>query len=189
MADAGLINVHSIIPSSVVNGPGKRLVVFFQGCRLDCPGCFNPDTHTFRENKLLSPDEILSSGAGAGAGEDEDIEGITVSGGEPFEQPSGLLNLLKCARTKRSLSTMVYTGHTYEEILNDSVKSLCLEFIDLLIEGRFIREEKETTRLARGSTNQRIMLLTDRYDIADLEMPGKAEIIISPDGRITKTGF
>ncbi len=183
MEDTGLINVHSIIPSSRVNGPGTRLVVFFQGCRFDCPGCFNPDTHTFEKNKLLSPDDILSKGSG------EDIEGITVSGGEPFEQPGELLRLLKAAREVHSLSTMVYTGNTYEEILSDSVKYQCLAYIDVLIEGRFMQGKKEQTALARGSVNQRIMLLTGRYDFSDLEMPGKGEIIISPDGTVTRTGF
>ncbi len=183
MEDTGLINVHSIIPSSRVNGPGKRLVVFFQGCRFDCPGCFNPETHTFEKKELLSPDDILSRGAR------REIEGITVSGGEPFEQPRGLLRLLKASREIHSLSTMVYTGHTYEELLADSVKRECLDYIDVLIEGRFMQDKKETTTLTRGSTNQRIMLLTGRYEISDLEMPGRTEIIISHDGRVTRTGF
>ena len=182
-----LINVHSIIPCSRVNGPGKRLVVFFQGCIRKCLGCFNPGTHSFNKNQLFSAEDIFNNFL------QTDIEGITVSGGEPFLQANGLLQLLKKAKEGYGLSTVVYTGFSYEELSNLNPRTLepsnPLSYIDVLIDGPFKDELKEPTLLARGSTNQRLLFFSDRYQEEDFYMPAKVEIIISKDGTIKETGF
>lgn len=179
MADNFVINIHAILPSSRVNGPGNRMVVFFQGCSRGCAGCFNPDTHSFETRRLCSPEDILSARR-------NNIEGITISGGEPFMQPSGLLELLKGARDL-NLPTVVYTGFRIEEL--DAASRACLPFIDVLVDGGYEVALRETTLLARGSTNQRIHLLSGRYSEADLYMPGKVEVVIDSNGVITETGF
>lgn len=176
------LNIHAVIPRSAVNGPGTRLVVFFQGCSRHCPGCFNPDTHPFEQRQLREPEELLKSCLTTG------VEGLTVSGGEPFAQPSGLRRLLELARAA-GLSTLVYTGYTIEEIREDPTIAACLPFIDVLIDGPFVMEMAERTLLARGSENQRIHLLTSRYSVGDLYMPGRVEVIIGDDGTVRKTGF
>lgn len=176
------INIHAVIPLSAVNGPGARLVIFFQGCRRGCAGCFNPETHSFEEKGLYSAREVFERFLKPGA------EGITVSGGEPFMQPEGLLDLLREAG-ERGLSTVVYTGFTVEELQGDEVRKACLPLIDVLIDGPYEEASKETTLLARGSTNQRIHLLTGRYGADEFYMPGRVEIMISKDGVITETGF
>ncbi|MBI5492592.1 MAG: 4Fe-4S cluster-binding domain-containing protein [Deltaproteobacteria bacterium] len=176
-----LINIHAILPYSRVNGPGLREVVFFQGCARDCEGCFNPDTHTFEARKLHTPWEVLEKRAGG-------VEGITVSGGEPFMQKDGLLLLLKQAKGL-GLSTVVYTGFTLKELKSDRLAASILEYIDVLIDGPYIEERKEKTLLARGSENQRLIFLTDRYNESDFLMPGKVEVIIGRDGAVTETGF
>ncbi len=180
---SSFINIHSIIPSSRVNGPGKRMVIFFQGCYHDCPYCFNPDTHSFDKINLYTPEEIFKKHLR------QDIEGITVSGGEPFLQPKGLYRLLKTARYAYNLTTVVYTGFEYNELRRDNVCRLCLEFIDVLIDGRYEESKKENTLLARGSANQRFYFFTSRYLQKDFYMPAKAEIIIGNDGIIRETGF
>ena len=179
-----LLNIHSIIPLSRVNGPGNRMVIFFQGCDKNCPGCFNPDTHSFETIGLYSPADIFKKYP-----PNNSIEGITVSGGEPFLQPEGLFELLKIAREIYRLSTVVYTGFAYNEIKQKPECLACLEFIDALIDGRYVESKKETTLLARGSTNQRLYLLSSRYKREDFYMPGKIEVIIGKDGVITNTGF
>jgi len=176
------LNIHAVIPRSRVNGPGTRLVVFFQGCARHCEGCFNPGTHTFEQRELVRPEALLGNHLSSG------VEGITVSGGEPFSQPKGLLRLLKLAASS-GLSTLVYTGFTLEEVMDDEARDACLAFIDVLIDGPFKSSLSEPTLLARGSTNQRIHLLTSRYSIGDLYMQGKAEVIIGADGVVRKTGF
>lgn len=177
-----LINVHSIISVSRVNGPGKRLVVFFQGCARHCPGCFNPGTHPFKEVSLYSADDILKRFLAPG------IEGITISGGEPFEQREGLIQLLRIAREEYGLSTVVYTGFSYEELAG-SATSQIFNYIDVLIDGAYEDDKKEPSLLARGSSNQRFIFFSDRYQQKDFSMPAKVEIIISRDGTIRETGF
>ncbi len=179
IADASLINVHAILPASRVNGPGNRMVIFFQGCSRGCAGCFNPDTHSFEIRRLCSPQDILSARR-------NNIEGITVSGGEPFMQPIGLLKLLKGAR-ELNLTSVVYTGFRIEEL--DGTCSACLPFIDVLVDGGYEDALRETTLLARGSTNQRIHILSGRYSEADFYMPGKVEVVIDSNGVVTETGF
>lgn len=178
-----LINIHSVIPLSRINGPGNRMVVFFQGCDRMCHGCFNPNTHPFNTVKLLSPDDIFKLYL------TRDIEGITISGGEPFLQPEGLYALLKMARETYGLHTVVYTGFTYKELKERSACLSCLEFIDVLIDGRYEESKKERTLLARGSTNQRLHFFSSRYNRKDFYMQGKVEVIIGRDGTVTKTGF
>lgn len=178
-----LINIHSVIPFSKINGPGERMVVFFQGCDRNCPGCFNPDTHPFKTASPYSPVGIFRKYP------TNDIEGITVSGGEPFLQAQGLFELLKTAKKNNNLSTVVYTGFTYNEIKQKAEYLSCLDFIDVLIDGRYEESKKETTFLARGSTNQRFYFFSSRYKEADFHMPAKSEIIIEKGGIVTGTGF
>ncbi|MFQ5586589.1 MAG: 4Fe-4S cluster-binding domain-containing protein [Thermodesulfobacteriota bacterium] len=181
------INIHSVIPFSRVNGPGSRMVIFFQGCGHRCTDCFNPATHPFHEVNRLTPEALFERYlCGAGG---EGIEGITVSGGDPFYQPEALLHLLRIARESYRLSTIVYTGFTCEEIKADPERSRSLSFIDLLIDGRYDSTKRETTLLARGSTNQRFHFLTERYGYDDITLPAKAEIRIAGGGVVVKTGF
>lgn len=178
-----VINVHAIIPVSRINGPGKRMVIFFQGCARRCSGCFNPETHPFEKKNLYTPMELLKRFTYPG------IEGITISGGEPFHQQEGLYHLLREARDNYNLSTIIYTGFSYEDILRMKWGKSILTFTDVLIDGTFEEDKKEKTLLARGSTNQRFIFLTSRYGEEDFYMPGKIEIHVLPDGSIVKTGF
>ncbi len=176
------MNIHSVITCSRVNGPGRRMVVFFQGCKRRCPGCFNPQTHPLTEGRLLTPREVFRRYL------EDGIEGITISGGEPFLQPAGLLALLVEAR-RLGLSTVLYTGYRYEELHTFKETRDILRHLDVLVDGEFRIEEKEKSLLARGSSNQRFFFLTDRYSLEDIYMKGRAELIIEPDGRVVATGF
>lgn len=178
-----IINVHSIIPVSRINGPGKRMVVFFQGCRNKCAGCFNPETHLFIKFSEHSAGTILGKFYRPG------IEGLTVSGGDPFYQRRGLLQLLKCAKDDYGLSTVVYTGFTYERLAASAYCRVIFRYTDVLIDGKFDETRREPSMLARGSTNQRLHFLSSRYVEKDFVMPGKVELIVGSDGTITQTGF
>ena len=176
------INIHAVIPFSRINGPGQRMVVFFQGCERNCPGCFNPSTHPQNTVKLYTPEEIFENYLSSG------IDGITVSGGEPFLQIEGLYGLLKAAK-KRGLTTVVYTGFRYGELAENGRLKTVFDFTDVLVDGGFDMVMIEPTLLARGSTNQRIYFLSGVYKMADFYMPGKLEVIIGKDGRVVETGF
>lgn len=183
MSDRVILNLHAVIPVSRVNGPGQRMVVFFQGCGGGCPGCFNPETHPFEPRQLLTVADLFSRHL-VGT-----VEGITISGGEPFMQPDGLFELLKTAKEKHSLSTVVYSGFSCEEIALRRDRLRCLEFTDVLIDGGYDESRADTTLLARGSQNQRLHFLATRYAIDDFYLPGKAEVVISGDGTVRSTGF
>jgi anaerobic ribonucleoside-triphosphate reductase activating protein len=183
MSDRVILNLHAVIPVSRVNGPGQRMVVFFQGCAGGCQGCFNPETHPFEPRQLLTVADLFSRHLRG------TVEGITISGGEPFMQPEGLLELLKTAKEKHSLSTVVYSGFSYEEIALSRDRLRCLEFTDVLVDGGYDEALSEATLLARGSQNQRLHFFGNRYVIDDFYLPGKAEVVISGDGTIRSTGF
>lgn len=177
-----ILNLHGLIPSSRVNGPGTRCVVFFQGCSRGCAGCFNRATHDFSSNKTFSVEEVLLLVP-------SDAEGLTISGGEPFDQPHGLASLLKAARQRRGLSTIVYTGFTMKEIAAHELRSSVLPFIDVLVDGPYDELHPEKTTLARGSTNQTFNFLSSRYTMDDLYLPARSEVTIGTDGSLTGTGF
>lgn len=167
--------VHAIEPRSRANGPGTRFVLWFQGCTLGCPGCFNPGTHAGGGREVAI--DTLDFG---------DAEGISLSGGEPMQQPDAALALLRRAR-ERHLSTLMFSGYTRAEIEAQPLGPAVLAELDVLVDGRYVAGERLATGL-RGSANQRIHLLTDRYTLADVEATPVAEVRIGPTGELTLTG-
>lgn len=154
-----LLNIHAIMHVSYANGPGARTVVWTQGCRLHCPECSNPLTHSHKPQILVAPQQLATSILTVPG-----IEGLTVSGGEPFEQAAAVASLCRAVR-EGGLSVMVFTGWIYESICkcsNTAVKNL-LEQIDILVDGPFIQHLADKHLLWRGSRNQMIRFLTDRY--------------------------
>ncbi|MGN6110631.1 MAG: 4Fe-4S single cluster domain-containing protein [Kofleriaceae bacterium] len=176
--------VHEIEPRSRANGPGARFVVWLQGCTLGCPGCFNPTTHddaAGREMAIAEIAELLRGASSAGA-----IEGLTLSGGEPMQQPAAARALLEAARAL-GLSTLMFSGYALDEIRALPGGSDVLGQLDVLIDGRYVAGERLATGL-RGSANQRIQLLTTRYQRSDVEATPVAEIRIGPTGELVLTG-
>ncbi len=149
------LRVAGIIKESIVDGPGIRLVVFTQGCRHHCPGCHNPETHSFQGGQLVSIDEILDM-----IKKNPLLDGITFSGGDPFEQAENVAILGKKVK-KLKLNVITYTGYTYEEIMNEiDTKAGWKELLyvtDILVDGKFDIEKKSLLLKFRGSENQRII--------------------------------
>lgn len=140
---------------SIVDGPGIRAVIWTQGCGHKCPGCHNPETHSFKAGFLKDIEELKQ--------EIDDcslIDGITLSGGDPFFQPEASLELAKYAKEK-GLNVWAYSGFTFEELLliskTKKVMRDLLENIDVLVDGKFVLEKKSLELNFRGSTNQRIV--------------------------------
>jgi anaerobic ribonucleoside-triphosphate reductase activating protein len=176
--------IHAFEPKSRANGPGARFVVWFQGCTLGCPGCFNPTTHDPGGGRGIALDELIGELARARPA----IEGLSLSGGEPLQQPEAARALLDAARSL-GLSTLAFSGYTIDEIraLPGGAGSDVLARLDVLIDGRYVAGDRLATGL-RGSANQRIQLLTDRYALADVEATPVAEIRIGPTGEVVLTG-
>lgn len=179
------LRVHAWEPRSRANGPGMRFVLWLQGCSLGCPGCFNPATHAVEPRQVLQVGELVAMILAQG---DRDrIEGVTLSGGEPLEQPEGALALVAALRAQTSLSILIFSGYTIEEIRAQPLGPAILQHIDVLVDGRY-RAGQRLGHGLRGSHNQQIHLLSDRYTLADVEATPEAEIHIDPQGRITLTG-
>jgi anaerobic ribonucleoside-triphosphate reductase activating protein len=116
------------------------------------------------------------------------IEGVSISGGEPFQQKPALIDFLRIIRTSSTLSTLVFTGYTRRELEEIDPRGEALDNIDLLIAGRYRSSHHSATRLL-GSANQKIYYLTDRYDPADIAAVPEAEVWLNPDGSIALSGI
>ncbi|GAG49875.1 unnamed protein product [marine sediment metagenome] len=118
------------------------------------------------------------------------LEGISISGGEPFDQPIALRELLIGVR-KLGLGILIYTGFTIEELRAMPEAKPCFEpesLVDILVDGPY-DESRQVQGELRGSANQRLLILTDRYTSDDLVPPGNLECIVKSDGTIYFTGF
>ena len=140
---------------SVVDGFGVRTVIWTQGCSHNCPFCHNPITHDFNGGALIDLEEIkeeLKSLKGQ--------DGITLSGGDPMFQIEPVLEIAKFAKSI-NLNVWCYTGFTYEEVLEMGKKNKkyleLLDYLDVLVDGKFINELKNLDLLFRGSSNQRLI--------------------------------
>lgn len=149
------IRVAGIVKESITDGPGIRYVIFAQGCRHNCPGCHNPQTHPFEGGSMMDVEEILQQ-----IKRNPLLDGVTFSGGEPFEQAEAFAALAREVASL-GLNIIVYTGYTYEYIKeNSSVHpgwSELLETVDTLVDGPFKQELHDPMLRFRGSSNQRII--------------------------------
>lgn len=145
----------SLQKGSIVDGEGIRAVVWTQGCIHNCPGCHNPETHSFDRGFIEDTEKIKNEIC-----ELTLEEGITFSGGDPMLQVDACLDIATSAK-ERGLNIWCYTGFTFEELLEMSnTKSSLKEFlnlIDVLVDGKFVIEEKSLNLKFRGSRNQRIL--------------------------------
>jgi anaerobic ribonucleoside-triphosphate reductase activating protein len=168
-------------------GPGVRLGVWVQGCSLACKGCMSRDTWSPQGGEEVSVDELLvlwREAVAAGA------DGITVSGGEPLQQPEALGELLagvRQVRADRELDVLVYTGYTEEEF--DEARWRAVEHCDVLVVGRY-DVTKPTSLIWRGSANQRLLPLTAqgrrRYDEHVGQVPDRPTMQVMTDGDATR---
>ncbi|MFK4784509.1 anaerobic ribonucleoside-triphosphate reductase activating protein [Fusobacterium sp. MFO224] len=152
----------------IANGEGVRVSLFVSGCRNYCKNCFNPETWDFKYGREFTSDtenEILT------LLEAKHISGLTVLGGEPFEQENqrDLLPFIKKVKEKfPNKDLWFFTGYIYDKDLIPGGKKYCeltdelLSYIDVLVDGPFIEEEKDISLKFRGSRNQRIIHLKNK---------------------------
>lgn len=149
------VNVAGIVRESIVDGPGFRFVVFCQGCPHGCKACHNPDTHAFKENKLIGVDELFESIMKPRLG-----KGVTFSGGEPFCQAAPFAKLGEKLKAE-GIDILIFTGYEYEELIkmakyNESIMRL-IKTADYIVDGRYKEELRDLSLKFRGSSNQRII--------------------------------
>lgn len=144
------LRIVDIIPGTSVDGPGLRTAIYFAGCAHQCPECHNPLTWNFEAGKTMSADEIMN------IIKLNDFN-VTFSGGDPLYQIEALVNLAQRIKEELGKNIWCYTGFTYEEVYASPKFSILLDWIDVLVDGPFIRDLKDLSLRFRGSSNQRLI--------------------------------
>lgn len=148
------MNFAQIRKYDVANGPGIRTTIFVTGCTHKCPNCFNEEYQDFNFGDPWTrkeTDEVI---------EDlklDEVKGLTVLGGEPFQNEVDLLQIIRDIKKEVQKDIWIFSGYTYEEILKDQDKKKLLEECDVLVDGRFVEALKDLSLRFRGSSNQRII--------------------------------
>jgi anaerobic ribonucleoside-triphosphate reductase activating protein len=167
---------------SKVNGPGLRFVLWTQGCSKGCSECFNPETWSNAIYKELSPTQIFE------LIKNFEVDGITISGGDPLEQEEELLELLMLLSSIRfKKGVILFSGFTRAEISREPIREKCLSYIDVLIDGRYEKNLKVDFSL-RGSSNQEFYFFSNKISSDELSFDQEIEISLL-EGDIMMTGF
>lgn len=165
------MNYAQIRKYDIANGPGVRTTIFLTGCTLNCKNCFNKEYQNFHFGKVFDEkafDEVMDCLS------DANISGLSVLGGEPFDNLEGLREFITKVRAKSEKDIWIYSGYTFEELLEKDGAMDVLKNIDVLVDGRFVEDLKDLKLKFRGSSNQRIIdvkrtleedeiLLMDKY--------------------------
>ena len=147
------MRIYGLVQDSIVDGPGFRFTCFVQGCTHNCEGCHNPDSHDPNGGKEMTVEEVAKQLL-----RNPLTDGITLSGGEPFQQAEDCLALAKIAHENK-LNVWSYTGYTFEHLLShgsDAQKALLME-LDVLVDGPFVLAQRSLSLPWRGSKNQRVI--------------------------------
>ena len=183
----GYLNIMGYVDESEVNDPGKRAVVWLQGCQRECEGCFNPESWSFEINQLISVDNLVDK-----IFSNPKNTGVTFSGGEPFWQAPALTEVAKKVKAA-GLNVMSFTGFTLERLKAEYAPACSqelLEQLDILIDGAYVNSLaiNDPNSLV-SSSNQRVHVfnpeLKDKLDWASDQI----EVHILKDGSRIITGF
>ncbi|MGI6168099.1 MAG: anaerobic ribonucleoside-triphosphate reductase activating protein [Christensenellales bacterium] len=145
------LHLSGLVSESITDGPGLRFVLFVQGCPRRCAGCHNPQTQPFEGGYRESIDCLLEK-----IHNNPLLQGVTISGGEPFCQSEELLPFAIGVR-QTGLNLAVYTGYTFEELLRDEKALRLLRQIDILVDGPYLQSLRSLDLKFHGSSNQRIL--------------------------------
>ncbi len=179
-----LLRIHHIEWNSKANGPGNRVVIWTQGCTLNCLGCFNPETHPSDQGQLFTFSELIK-----GIEQNNpSFDGITFSGGEPLQQLDPLIEWVQLLKQKFSTSILIFTGFRWEEVNRFSKVNNLLNHIDGIICGRYDQNLRIANGLI-GSSNKTVHLLSSKIKLFDLIQTPQTEIMIEPDGSIFISGI
>lgn len=146
-----LYNVLKIERGTTVDGPGFRTSIYLAGCRHRCPGCHNPQSWDCEAGVKMSLEEIMDVVR-------EEEFNVTLTGGDPLYNPDGAGALVKAIRAE-GLTVWIYTGFTWEEIVEDKSLIAAVEGAEAIVEGRFMESLRDESLPFRGSSNQRIVYL------------------------------
>ncbi len=147
------IKVANIIYETTSDMPGFSTSIYCQGCKHHCKSCHNPQTWDFEAGKYYSVEDLFNIIS------NEPLSDVTFTGGDPMFQVEAFTELAKLIKIKTSKTIWCYSGYTYEEIKKSPKMSLILPYLDVLVDGRFEINKRNTDLKFRGSENQRIIHL------------------------------
>lgn len=153
----------------MADGPGFRTAIYCAGCLHHCKGCHNPQSWDMAGGKPMSVDELLEIIKA------DSMSDVTFSGGDPFYQVDAFTELARRIKEETNKTIWCWTGFTYEEIMADAHLAQMLPYLDVLVDGPFILEQRDTTLLFRGSPNQRIIYLKGEPE--DDAAPGTVPLV------------
>ena len=146
-----MISVLSIIEDTMVDGPGFRTSIYCAGCRHECVGCHNPQSWDFQGGHAMTTDEVMR------IIEADPYANVTFSGGDPMYQPEGFAELARAIKERTTKDIWCYTGFTFEVLVSNPRQRALLELIDVLVDGPFIKSQRDESLRFRGSRNQRLI--------------------------------
>lgn len=154
------MRIYGLVQDSIVDGVGLRFVCFVQGCPHHCPGCHNPDSHDPDGGTEMTTDEVIAEMLSNPL-----TDGLTLSGGETFEQAEDCLTIAKAAHD-HGLNVWCYTGYTMEHLRENGTEAqkALLNEVDVLVDGRYIEEKRSLSLEWRGSSNQRVIDMKEKND-------------------------
>lgn len=145
------ISILEIVEDTTVDGPGFRTTVYCAGCPNHCPGCHNPQSWDIANGREVDIEEILDVIFA------DPFADVTFSGGDPMFQPAGFAALAKAIKERSGKNIWCYTGYLFEDLLKNAQQRALLEYIDVLVDGRFVEVLKDEELRFRGSSNQRLI--------------------------------
>jgi len=176
------LQLHSRLSTSRANGPGRRSVIWVQGCTLACANCFNPLTHDANDQvESVSVQELVDWVIS------NDVDGLTISGGEPFQQSEGVLELSRLVRIA-GLNVVILTGFTKAQVLSRFCEEVLRASVDVVIAGPYV-ESRHLAHALRGSTNKDYLIFSDVFETSDFDGLPESEIVINSEGSIVVTGI
>ena len=169
------------IERSEIYGPGIRSVYWLQGCTLACEGCWNTQFWPSKGGDLIDVDRLLSE-----LTDRQDIDGITLLGGEPLQQAPQVEKLMIGCK-KLGLTVFLYTGYEVHELT--STMQRCVDLADIVVLGRFVQALRNTNLRWRGSENQRLMINNPKYSYMDMSEQNEVEIHLDTSGGVSVVGY
>ncbi len=174
------MRISQVVHNSRIYGPGKRTVIWSQGCSIRCPGCWNDKLWDFTGGDEISVKKIVEQTV------EHNDTGITILGGEPLDQSEETLRLIECCH-ETGLDIMVYTGYEMNEL--EGTKLKCVQDADIVIIGRYIDSLRSEELLWRGSTNQTILWNSAIPPEVDLSERRQTEIHFDSNGKVQILGY
>ncbi|MGO4999264.1 4Fe-4S single cluster domain-containing protein [Oceanisphaera sp. W20_SRM_FM3] len=177
-------NLAHIEASSHIYGPGERFVVWFQGCKLACKGCWNREMWSFKSKQLIHKERLLEIILTT-----SNIKGVTFLGGEPMHQANSLWWLINQIRERTNLTIFLFTGYEQNELAQLGQLSNILENCDIVALGRYDENKKNINQQWIGSNNQIVIYPAGSRESEQPELINQVEIIIEADESIRILGF